>query len=109
VVLYGSAATLRLTRALLGIAVLGLLGLSVAGFFPRAVLTVAIPFAWIDRYLVKWTRQPDGGDSGWAYGFVIRLLVAVVWGTLVVCAAYLYQEWAGLPRGGLGTLRGHPD
>ncbi len=104
----GSRRTLRLVRGLLNLAVGGLLLASAAGYFPRIVLTVAIPFFFVDRYLRRWSRQPRGGDACWAQGFLLRLLIAVIWGFLAVCAVYLVQEWTGAPRGGLGTARGHP-
>lgn len=109
VVLFGPTLTLRVTRALLWCAVVAVIAAAVVGVLPRAAATVLLPFLWLDRFLQRWLEQPDGGDSRWARGFLLRFTAALLWGVVVICAVYMVQEWQGTARGGLGTTRGHPS
>lgn len=109
VVLRGPRATLDLTRVLLLGSLLLTFSLAVLGWFPRAVLVSVPAFAVADRWLVRWRREPGGGDAGWARGFFVRLAVA---GLLCLGGAsltYAVQELRGEPLAGLGTASGHPD
>ena len=81
---HGPATVLRVTRACFGIAgALALVG-TVAGWFPRGCL-VALPLAWwVDRHLVRWQAQPDGGSPADTRTLLSRLMLLL--GVLVLAA-----------------------
>ena len=108
VVTHGPHAVLQAARVSIGLAILGGLALAVAGWLPRGCLMVAPAGWWLDRWLVAWQQQPDGGDATWALGFTHRLLLA---GMLGLCAAtghYVHASFSDQPVAGLGTAAGHP-
>jgi 4-hydroxybenzoate polyprenyltransferase len=89
VVTHGPAACLRVGRACVDVAVLGVMLLSAFGYYPRAVL-LAVPMFWIaDRHLRRWQRQPDGGGPEWVAGLVARMLAGGAVIFLLVWADYL--------------------
>ncbi len=106
---HGSATVLRLVRILLLATAAAVLLLSVIGWYPRALLTLALPLAGLDLLVRRWADQPAGGDARWARRFVFGLLFTITWGMVVVCGVFEWQERAGEPRGGLGTARGQPE
>lgn len=109
VALRGARTTLTVTRAFLVLSVILTLGLGVIGWFPRAVLVSTPVFFAADRVLARWRDQPGGGDESWARSFFKRLTLA---GLLCVGGAsvhFAWQQHAGEPLGGLGTLAGHPE
>lgn len=108
VVTHGPDATLRAARIALAGAWVPLLVLGVVGAFPRATL-VAIPlFLWVDRYVVLWRREPEGGTVDWARGLVARLFLAGTVLLLAVGTDYLVDQIAGGPVGGMATALARP-
>ncbi len=108
VALRGARATLAATRLFLVLAALGAMGFAAWGWFPRPVL-LAMPAFWIsERFLVRWSAQPGGGDEGWARSFFVRLMLAGLLCLGAVSMHYAWLEHHGQPLGGLGTERGHP-
>jgi 4-hydroxybenzoate polyprenyltransferase len=103
---HGPVTTLRLTRALL-LTSLGLTALmSASGMFPRIMLAPLPLFFFLDRYMVRWTAQPDGGDARWAANFFIRLTALVLLVLVFVSVDYeLTKRSRSLP-GGLATESG---
>ena len=103
VVTHGPRWTLTVTRVCFLVSVIGLLGLTVAGAYPRLFLVSVPIWWWADRHLARWRELPDGGDGRWAAGLVGRLAVGAI---VVVIAAYVHhfdRLAAGEPPGGCGT------
>lgn len=106
---HGPLVTLRVTRAMFHLALALTFALSAAGFFPRVVLVAMPLFFWVDRVLVLWMREKDGGDASWAKRFFVRLASV---GFLILALVSVDYEWSmrtlGLP-GGLATASGHAE
>lgn len=103
---HGAAATLRVTRACLWIALALTLGAAALGWYPRLVLVAAPLFLWVDRLLVAWGRVPHGGDATWAKRFFLRLVAAGLVVVLLVNVDFeLARRETGL-GGGLVTASG---
>jgi 4-hydroxybenzoate polyprenyltransferase len=103
---HGPTTTLRLTRALMltsvGLTVL----MSASGVFPRIMLAPLPLFFFLDRFLVRWTAQPDGGDATWAAKFFVRLTALVLLVLVFVSIDYeIAMRSRSLP-GGLATASG---
>lgn len=108
VVVWGPRRTLQFGRAAIGFCLWGGIVLAALGWVPRVCL-VAIPlWWWVDRLLVAWSAQPDGGDARWAGRFGGRVLVSVVLVIAVCLADYVRASLAQEPVAGLGTVAGHP-
>lgn len=108
VVVYGPAATLMGARLAMAAVLLGGVVLAAIGWLPRACL-IALPlWFWVDRHLVAWSRQPDGGDGSWATTFAMRALGATVILVVVSFGEYARASFAHEPVAGLGTAAGHP-
>lgn len=106
VAVHGPLVTLRATRVCLWIALVMSAGLAVAGVVPRIVLVPLPVFFFLDRYLVRWSAQPKGGDAAWAGRFFARLAGVALLVLASVCIDYeLAMRSQSLP-GGLATLRG---
>ncbi len=103
---HGPRTTLRLTRALM-LTALGLTALmSIVGFFPRIMLVPLPLFFFLDRFLVRWTAQPGGGDAHWAAKFFVRMTALVLLVLAFVSADYeITKRTRSLP-GGLATESG---
>lgn len=106
---HGPLVTLKVTRAMFHLALLMTFGLAAAGFFPRIILFTVPLFFWVDRVLVAWMKEPNGGDASWAKKFFVRLATV---GLLIVISVSIDYEWTmrteGLP-GGLATAAGHDE
>ncbi|HJL15640.1 MAG TPA: UbiA family prenyltransferase [Sandaracinaceae bacterium LLY-WYZ-13_1] len=103
VVTHGPRWTLGAARACLLVASVGLVGLCLAGVYPRALLVAAPGLLFADRHLARWRRVPGGGDGRWAARLVARLGVTAL---LVVGGAYAHhvgQLLRDAPPGGCGT------
>ncbi len=106
---HGPRVVLLAARACLGVAFFGGLLLALAGWIPRACLLGAAGWLWIDRWLARWANQPGGGHAGWARGFAVRMLTAVLLGIALAFAEYAHQSLSGRPVAGLGTVAGYPE
>ncbi len=103
---HGPLATLRLTRALM-LTALGLTALiAIVGMFPRIILAPLPLFVVIDRFLVRWQAQPEGGDAGWAAKFFVRLTALVLLVLAFVCVDYEITKRSRSLPGGLATESG---
>jgi 4-hydroxybenzoate polyprenyltransferase len=108
VVTHGPRVVLQAARVCMALAVGGGLTLAAIGWLPRGCLVVA-PAAWaVDRWLVRWQEQPDGGDASWALGFTHRLLLASLLGLIAATVHYVHDSLRNEPVAGLGTAAGHP-
>jgi 4-hydroxybenzoate polyprenyltransferase len=105
---HGPRGALTAARICLDLGFLGGTVLAVIGWLPYVCL-VAWPLGlWVDSWLRRWARQPDGGGERWARGMALRLLVSAA---LAIALAYADYFWAlanERPVAGLGTARGHP-
>jgi 4-hydroxybenzoate polyprenyltransferase len=103
---HGPVVTLRLTRALL-LTALGLTALmSISGVFPRIMLAPLPLFFFLDRFLVRWTAQPGGGDARWAAKFFVRLTALVLLVLAFVSVDYEITRRSRSLPGGLATESG---
>lgn len=106
VAVHGPVTTLRVTRICLWIALVASAGLAIVGAVPRIVLVPLPLFFFLDRYLVRWSAQPKGGDAAWAGRFFARLAGVALLVLVAVCVDYeLAMRSQSLP-GGLATIRG---
>lgn len=102
----GSVVTLRVTRVCLWIALALSITLALLDVVPRMVLVPLPLFFFLDRYLVRWAKQPKGGDASWAGRFFARLGGVALLVLIATCADYeLAMRSRSLP-GGLATSRG---
>ena len=108
VVTHGPRFTLIVARLCIGAAWLGGMGLCAAGWLPRPCLLGAPLFLWVDNWLARWARLPDGGTGAWARGATWRLFFAVCVGLLLAAAVYAHDNYEGRPVAGLATAAGHP-
>jgi 4-hydroxybenzoate polyprenyltransferase len=108
VVTHGPLGALRAARMCLALGFLGGVALSAFGWLPRSCLLGAPLWLWVDRWLKRWSRQPEGGGERWARGLAVRLLVAAVFGIAVALADYVNDLVRGDPVAGLATVRGRP-
>lgn len=106
VALKGPVVTLRVTRICLWIALAMSTALAASGTVPRVCLIPLPFFFFLDRYLVRWSAQPNGGDAAWAGRFFARLAGVALLVLVAVCADYeIAMRSLALP-GGLATPRG---
>jgi 1,4-dihydroxy-2-naphthoate octaprenyltransferase len=106
VAVHGPVVTLRVTRACLWIALAASATLAIVGIVPRIVLVPLPLFFFLDRYLVRWSAQPNGGDAAWAGRFFARLAGVALLVLASVCVDYeLAIRSVALP-GGLATSDG---
>jgi 1,4-dihydroxy-2-naphthoate octaprenyltransferase len=91
VVEHGPAVTLRVARRAMNGAVLGALGLTIAGVYPRWTLLAYPGFVLADRWMARWQRAPRGGGPRWAAGLFQRMLG----GGLAVFALAWLEYWFG--------------
>jgi len=102
----GPVVTLRATRLCLWIALVMSVALAASGAVPRIVLVPLPLLFFLDRYLVRWSQQPKGGDAAWAGRFFARLAGVALLVLASVCVDYeLAMRSQSLP-GGLATPRG---
>jgi hypothetical protein len=102
----GSVVTLRVTRVCLWIALTLSVTIALVGWVPRIVLVPLPLFLLLDRYLVRWSQQPKGGDASWAGRFFARLAGVALLVLVVTCVDYeLAMRSQSLP-GGLATSAG---
>jgi 4-hydroxybenzoate polyprenyltransferase len=102
----GPVVTLRVTRVCLSIALVLSVAIAIAGWVPRIVLVPLPLFLFLDRYLVRWSEQPKGGDASWAGRFFARLGGVALLVLVVTCVDYeLAMRSRSLP-GGLATSGG---
>ncbi len=108
VVAFGPARTLLACRLAMWAVLGGGVVLAVLGWIPRVCL-IALPLAvWIDRLLVRWAGEPDGGSAAWAVRYAKRVLVAAVVLVGLCLGEYVRESFANEPVAGLGTPSGHP-
>lgn len=105
---HGPSAVLRLARVFVGLGFVSGLGLALVGWIPRACLLGAVGWWVVDRWLARWSDQPDGGDGTWAAGFANRMLIALILGISLAFVEYAHQSLTGKPVAGLGTASGNP-
>lgn len=105
---HGSATVLRVARLCVAVGFVAGLGLAVAGWIPRTCLLGAVGWWVVDRWLVRWAEQPNGGDGTWAAGFANRMLFALILGISLAFGEYAHQSLTGKPVAGLGTVAGYP-
>ncbi|MFO0685041.1 MAG: UbiA family prenyltransferase [Sandaracinus sp.] len=106
VALAGPVVTLRVTRITLWISLAASAALAIAGIVPRLVLVPLPLFFLLDRHLVRWSKEPNGGDAGWAGRFFARLAGVALLVLVAACADYeLAMHSRSLP-GGLATASG---
>jgi 4-hydroxybenzoate polyprenyltransferase len=105
---HGPKAVLFAARLFIGLGELGGVVLAAVGWLPRLSLVALVFAVWIDRYLVAWSKQPDGGDERWARGLAWRLLLSALLGIGLAYVDYFLDNYLERPVAGLGTARGHP-
>ncbi len=106
VAIAGPTVTLRVTRVVLWISLAASAALAIAGIVPRLVIVPLPLFLVLDRYLVRWSKQPNGGDAGWAGRFFARLAGVALLVLVAACVDYeLAMRSRSLP-GGLATASG---
>ncbi|MCB9675745.1 MAG: UbiA family prenyltransferase [Alphaproteobacteria bacterium] len=108
VVEYGPARTLLAARAAMMIVLGGGVVLAAVGWIPRVCLFALPLWIWIDRLLVAWSKEPDGGTSAWAVRFAGRVLTSAIVLIALCLGEYLRESFEREPVAGLGTLAGHP-
>ena len=108
VVTRGPAACLRAGRACMNGDIAGTAVLMIVGYFPRIGLLGIPVFLGADAWMRRWQKEPNGGSSAWAGGYVKRMLVGgiVVFGLMVVDYGRDYA--AGRDAAGLATAAGRP-
>lgn len=105
---HGPRTVLQAARVSIGLAIGGGVLLAALGWLPRGCLLLTPMGIWLDRWLVRWQAEGDGGDASWAMGFTRRLLLAGWVGVAVATYDYVSASMAGEPVAGLGTVAGHP-
>lgn len=99
----GPRVTLKVTRVCLWIALAMSAALAASGAVPRIVLVPLPIFLFLDRYLVRWSAQPKGGDAGWAGRFFARLAGVALLVLVAVCVDYEVAMRSRSLPGGLAT------
>jgi DNA-directed RNA polymerase subunit RPC12/RpoP len=108
VVTHGPAAALLAARGCIGSGFLGGGTLAGLGWLPRVCL-IALPLGWwVDRWLRRWSAQPNGGGERWARGFARRMILAATLAVAAAYADYLVAAWAGQPVAGMATAAARP-
>lgn len=108
VVTHGPAACLRAGRACMNGAIAGVAVLMIAGYFPRIGLLGIPVFLVADAWMRRWQREPDGGSSAWAGGYVKRMLVGGIAVFALMVVDYARDYAAGTDAAGLATAAGRP-
>ena len=108
VVTHGPATCLRVGRACMNGAIAGTAVLMIIGYYPRIGLLGVPVFLGADAWMRRWQREPNGGSSAWAGGYVKRMLAGgiAVFGLMVV--DYSRDYAAGNDAAGLATAAGRP-
>ncbi len=108
VVTHGPQVTIQVARFLIVSTALAGMILSALGWFPRICL-LGLPLVWIiDRWMRRWSEQPNGGTEAWARGTAKRLMWIGSAGIMLATVEYVRASLAGEPVAGLGTHAGHP-
>jgi 4-hydroxybenzoate polyprenyltransferase len=108
VVVYGPERTLHACRVAMWAVLGGGVVLALVGWIPRICL-VALPLAfWIDAFLRRWAKEPEGGSAEWALRYAKRVLVAALVLVGLCLGEYVRESYANEPVAGLGTPAGHP-
>jgi 4-hydroxybenzoate polyprenyltransferase len=108
VVTHSPAGALGAARLCLALGLLGGMALSAVGYLPRICLIGVPLWWWVDSWLRRWSRQPEGGDESWARGMAVRLLVSAVAAIGVALVDYALDHQRIGPVAGLATARGRP-
>lgn len=105
---HGPRVTLQVARLCIGIGIVGGATLAAVGWLPRVCLVVLPLGWWVDRWLVAWSSQPEGGDERWARGLAKRLLISGLLALALAIGDYVRASYAREPVAGLNTVGGHP-
>ena len=108
VVTHGPIITLQVARVCLGIGFVGGMTLAIIGWFPRVCLLGIPMWWWVDDWLRRWAREPDGGSAAHAQTMARRLLVSVLVCLSLVFGQYVHESLNRVPVAGLGTHAGYP-
>ena len=108
VVTHGPFATLLASRVCLGVSFLGGVFLAAIGWLPRVCLAAFPLGIWVDQWLVRWSKEPFGGNESWARGLAFRLFTAISLAVGLAYADYFWSWGMDVPSAGLGTAGGHP-
>ena len=103
VALHGPRAALLAARVCLGIAAGGALCMAALGAYPRATLCSAPIWFWMDRHLVRWSRDPRGGTGKDAIKLVSIVTLAAFVMVVSTYVVHFYALTHGQPVGGCGT------
>jgi 4-hydroxybenzoate polyprenyltransferase len=108
VVTHGPRGALLAARVCLAVGFVGGTTLAAAGWLPRVCLVFLIVGFWVDRWLARWARQPNGGSERWARGLAVRMFVGAALTVSLAYLDYYLDAVEGRPPAGLGTVRGAP-
>ncbi len=108
VVTHGPATCLRVARLTTAAPVAVLAAMALVGLLPRVLLLGVPYFVLVDRHLIRWSREPDGGAPAWAAGYMARMLVGGALFVSLATADFLRDFAADRPAAGLATARGVP-
>jgi 4-hydroxybenzoate polyprenyltransferase len=108
IVTHGPGGVLAATRICLGVGLLGGMALAAFGWLPRLCLAGVPLWVWVDSWLRRWGRQPDGGSERWARGLAVRLLISALAAIGVALVDYFADQVRLGPVAGLATVRGRP-
>lgn len=108
VVTHGPRAAVDAAAASLGLAWVGLIGLTLAGWLPRMLLLVAPGWWWVHSWFLAWRTETAGGTEAHARELARRVgwLALIAFG--LVFLQYAWESAQGGPVAGYGTAAGHP-
>lgn len=99
----GPEVTLRVAQGLMTGAWVGLVGMSLAGWLPRALLLIAPLWLWVWGWFRAWRSLGDGGTEWMARGLIKRCGMLALISFILVFGIYIRESMLGLPVAGQGT------